>query len=61
MLKQMKDEGGESAAVIVMTACDESHTAAEALRLGACAYLRKPFDFGGLQALVHRTVAARHA
>ena len=61
VLQQMSDESGQKAAVIVMTACEEKHTAAEALRLGACAYLRKPFDFETLQALVHRAVAAHPA
>jgi DNA-binding NtrC family response regulator len=59
LLRQMKDESGEKAAVVVMTACDEGDTAAEALRLGACAFLRKPFDFDALQMLVRRAVAAR--
>jgi len=61
VLRQMKDEGGDSAVVVVMTACDESRTAAEALLLGACAYLPKPFDFEALAPLVHRAVAARKA
>jgi two-component system, NtrC family, response regulator AtoC len=61
VLGQMKDEGGQSAAVIVMTACDENRTATKALRLGACAYLRKPFDFEALVALVHGAVTARKA
>ena len=59
VLRQMKDEAGGNAAVVVMTACEENQTAADALRLGACAFLRKPFDFDALQALVQRAVAAR--
>ena len=61
LLRQMKDEPGHSAAVIVMTAFDENDMAAEVLRLGACAYLRKPFDFDALQTLVDRAVGARQA
>ena len=60
-LRQMRVEGRDIASVIVMTACDENRTAAEALRLGACAYLRKPFDFDALAALVHRAVTAHTA
>jgi DNA-binding NtrC family response regulator len=52
LLNRMKDEGGRGAAVIVMTAFDENHTAAEAARLGARAFLRKPFDFEELQDIV---------
>jgi two-component system response regulator AtoC len=59
VLRQMKDEAGENAAVVMMTACEESGMAAEALRLGACAFLRKPFDFEALQTLVQRSLAAR--
>jgi CheY-like chemotaxis protein len=59
VLRQMKDEGGDSAAVVVMTACGENRTAAEARRLGACAYLPKPFDFEGLATLVHRAMEAQ--
>lgn len=58
MLKRLKDEGPAQTAVIVMTAYDETGTAETALRLGACAFLRKPFDFEALQAIVGRATGA---
>ena len=62
VLKCMKDEAGEnSAPVIVMTAFDEGDTRAAALRLGACAYLRKPFDFDRLEAVVAEALASEHS
>jgi len=59
VLEQMK-RGTEhgSAAVIVMSACDDEGTAAAALQLGACAFLKKPFDFDMLQGLVQRAATS---
>ena len=58
VLDQIRHEGGHHAAVIVMTAWDEGATVTEALQLGAYAFLRKPFDFDMLQAVVQRAAAA---
>jgi len=55
MLKRLRDEGVPETAVIVMTAYDETCTADAALSQGASAYLKKPFDFEALPALVGRT------
>ncbi len=52
LLKRIKDASGRETAVIVMTAFDEACTAAEAKRLGAYAYLKKPFDFAELEVIV---------
>lgn len=58
VLDQIRHESGHHAAVIVMTAWDEGATVTEALQLGACAFLRKPFDFDMLQAVVQRVAEA---
>jgi len=58
VLDRIRHESDHRAAVIVMTAWDEGATAAEAFQLGACAFLRKPFDFDTLQTLVQRAAAA---
>ena len=58
VLKHINDERGPHTAVIVMTAFEEDCSAADAVRLGACGYLKKPFDFDELQAIVGRAVAA---
>jgi DNA-binding NtrC family response regulator len=58
VLKKMKDEGGRKTAVIMMTAFGEVRTAAEAMRLGAYGYLKKPFDFDGLAALAGKALGA---
>jgi DNA-binding NtrC family response regulator len=52
VLQVMKQERGPDVAVIVMTAYEESCSAAEAMRLGAHAYLGKPFDFDQLEGIV---------
>jgi DNA-binding NtrC family response regulator len=57
VLKEMKQQGAQSA-VIMMTAFGEDHTAPEALGLGAYDYLKKPFDFDSLSALVAKAVTA---
>ena len=56
VLKRMKEEGAPEAAVIIMTAFGEACTAAEAMRLGACEYLKKPFDFADLEGLTRRVL-----
>ena len=57
VLKRMKQESDEGTAVIMMTAFSELCTAAEARRLGAYAYLKKPFAFEALEALVAKALA----
>lgn len=57
VLRRMKEEAGDRSAVIVMTAFSDLCTAAEARRLGAYDYLKKPFAFDALEALVARAVA----
>ena len=56
LLKRIKDDGAQRAAVIVMTAYEESCSVAEAMRLGAYACLRKPFDFDQLEGLAGAAV-----
>ena len=56
VLQVMKQERGQDAAVIVMTAYEESCSVAEAMRLGAYAYIRKPFDFDQLEGLAGAAV-----
>jgi two-component system response regulator AtoC len=56
VLRTLKSENGEDAAVIVMTAFGEISTAVEAMRLGAYDYLKKPFDFDELEVLVGRAL-----
>ena len=58
MLERLRAEEGQRPAVIVMTAFDEGGVAEQALRLGARAYMKKPFDFTELQALVDRALQA---
>jgi DNA-binding NtrC family response regulator len=60
VLRRIKREGGGDSAVIVMTAFTELGTAAEAMHLGAYAYLEKPFAFDGLDALVAKAVVDTH-
>jgi two-component system response regulator AtoC len=52
LLKKLKQSAGDETAVIVMTAYGEIRSAVEAMRLGAFDYLKKPFDFDELEALV---------
>jgi DNA-binding NtrC family response regulator len=56
VLQVMKQERGQDAAVILMTAYEERCSVAEAIRLGAYAYLRKPFDFDQLEGLAGAAV-----
>lgn len=56
VLRKIKAEGERDAAVIIMTAFAEIRTAVEAMRMGAYDYLRKPFEFEELNALVARTL-----
>lgn len=57
LLQRMKEEGRTASAVIIMTAFSEASTASEAMRLGAYDYLKKPFAFDALEALVARAAA----
>jgi len=57
VLERMKEEGGGGSAIILMTAFNELCTAAEARRLGAYDYLKKPFAFDALGTLVDKAVA----
>ncbi len=52
VLDKLKAVRGQKAAVVVMTAADEANATAEAARLGAHAYLKKPFDVEELEAIV---------
>ena len=56
VLKRIRNEGGPETAVIVMTAFEEPFTAAEAMRLGAHDYLKKPFDFADLEVIVGKAL-----
>jgi two-component system response regulator AtoC len=58
VLREMKQQSEPQSAVIMMTAFGEDHTASEAAGLGAYDYLKKPFDFDCLAALVARAVGA---
>ncbi|HVN83277.1 MAG TPA: response regulator [Candidatus Binatia bacterium] len=51
-------ESRRGTAVIVMTAFDDMRTPADAMRLGATAYLKKPFDFDALAAEVCKALEA---
>jgi DNA-binding NtrC family response regulator len=57
ILAAIAEEHAEDVAVIVMTAFGETYTAADARRLGAWDYLKKPFDFDVLDGIVKRAVA----
>jgi two-component system response regulator AtoC len=56
ILEAIKTEGDPRTAVIVMTAFEEDCSPEEAKRLGAFAYLKKPFDFDGLDVLVDKAL-----
>jgi len=58
VLQAIKSENGPptETAVIVMTAFEEDCTVDDAKRLGAFEYLKKPFDFDELGALVHKAL-----
>ena len=56
VLQCVKDQCGSKTAVIVMTAHEEICTAAEAQRLGAFGYLKKPFDFDRLAVIAAKAV-----
>jgi two-component system response regulator AtoC len=56
VLKEMRREHGRKLRVIVMTAFGEGNTTAEAMKLGACAYLQKPFDFDQIEGTVSRAL-----
>ena len=53
------NEDGRKPPIIVMTAFEEDLSAEAAKRLGAAEYIRKPFDFDGLDALVRKVLEAR--
>jgi DNA-binding NtrC family response regulator len=52
VLKEMRREYGGKLRVIVMTAFGDGGTTAEAMKLGAYAYLQKPFDFDLIEGTV---------
>ncbi len=60
VLRHINDAGGPTA-VIVMTAFEEDCSPADAVRLGACGYLKKPFNFDELQTIVGRAVGTIRA
>ncbi len=55
VLKEIREQGID-AAVILTTAHGSEDVAIEALRLGADDYLRKPFNYRELQAVLDRTI-----
>ena len=59
IVQAIQHENSRKTAVIVMTAFEEDCSAEAAKRLGAVEYIRKPFDFDGLAALVHKALHAR--
>ena len=59
VLRAAKQLDPELAAILV-TAYSSTDTAVEALRLGACDYLTKPFDVDELKILVRHTLERRH-
>jgi DNA-binding response OmpR family regulator len=59
VLREMKHQSEPQSAVIMMTAFGEDHTASEAFGLGAYDYLKKPFDFDCLAALVTQAVGTQ--
>ena len=61
ILQSVKDDRGRDTAVVVMTAYEDVCSAAEALRRGAFAYLRKPFDFDQLPLIVGEAVGSRQS
>jgi DNA-binding NtrC family response regulator len=62
VLQSVKVDQGRDTAVVVMTAHDEDvGSAAEVLRRGAFAYLKKPFDFDRLPLIVAEAVGGRQS
>jgi DNA-binding NtrC family response regulator len=59
LLKHINEGTGTATAVIMMTAFEEDCSATEVARLGACRYLRKPFDFDELEKLVSQALYRR--
>ncbi len=61
ILRSVSQQGDCKTAVVVMTAYEDACTAAEAVRLGAVGYLKKPFDFDQLEKVTARAAAAAGA
>jgi DNA-binding NtrC family response regulator len=61
MLQSLRNDRSRNAAVVLMTAYEDVCSAVEALRRGAFAYLRKPFDFDQLPLIVGRAVSAQQS
>jgi two-component system, NtrC family, response regulator AtoC len=59
VLKHINEGTGTAPAVIMMTAFEEDCSATEVARLGACRYLRKPFNFDELEKLVRQALYRR--
>lgn len=59
IVQAVQRENGNKAAVIVMTAFEEDCSPEAARELGAVDYIRKPFDFAGLDELVQRALQTR--
>jgi two-component system response regulator AtoC len=59
IIQAIQNENSQKTAVIVMTAFEEDCSAEAAKRLGAVDYIRKPFDFDGLEEVVHKALQAR--
>jgi len=56
VLRKIKEYDG-SLSVIMATAVDSTHTAVEAMRLGACDYITKPFDVEEIIAVARKAIA----
>src|SRR3954468_19132573 len=52
--------GEDPAAIVVMTAFGDVHTAVEAMRAGAADYLTKPLDFNELLVVLDRVFETEH-
>ena len=59
VVEAMQSENTRRTAVIVMTAFDEDCSPEAARRLGAVDYIRKPFDFEGLEDIVDKALQTR--
>ena len=57
LLKTLREQGNE-APVIIMTAYGTIESAVEAMKLGACDYIVRPFDVEALELTINRILAA---
>jgi len=59
IIQAIQEESDRHTAVIVMTAFEDDCSAETAKRLGAFDYIRKPFDFDGLEVVVQKALQSR--